>query len=380
MTRKSSVMHGFADTLNFRLTVFLLSSIAGLTMVRVLISEPIRCYTPSQLTTKQSDHVEQMCWMANKYYIIDDEKGSRSNELVPMYHQWIPAIFALQALLFYIPKLLWKLGSSRSGSINIRHIESAAVRLNSSPENAAQTVRYMSRCLGQHLSEFQTRWKSASVPGRAWMLVNANHVTWLYLAVKFLCVVNIIGQFVLLDLFLADGDSSFGVSVLEKFRSAHEYDSWTTSKMLPLSFYCDFNIRSLATMTRYTFQCSLPMNLWYQIIFLMVWFWFVYVAIVTISSLVLFVLSQFNVFYQKSYCVLRLTAMGKTDKAKAVQVSRFVNDFLSRDVWFVVKQVGRISGDEAATQLMCGLWDCYISQGPGDSDPSPEPREMSVKM
>lgn len=53
--------------------------------------------------------------------------------------------------------------------------------------------------------------------------------------------------------------------------------------------------------------------------------------------------------------------MSKATEAQSVQVSQFVCDFLIRDAWFIVQKVGVISGDRAATELVCGLWENYIA-------------------
>lgn len=224
---------------------------------------------------------------------------------VPNYHQWIPIMFALQALLFSIPNLLWKLGSSYLGSFNVRHIESAAARLGSNPENASQTIQYMSKCLGQHLLESGRRWRKASVSCRFWLLVIANYTTLLYVGVKLLYIVNIIGQFMLLDAFLGEGGERFyGFSVLKRLLNPQEYDLWTTSKVLPTTFMCDFTIRAMGNLHRHTLHCSLPLNLWYETVFLFLWFWFVFVAVVTIGGLAVFVVSQMNVCCQKRSNIL----------------------------------------------------------------------------
>ena len=64
------------------------------------------------------------------------------------------------------------------------------------------------------------------------------------------------------------GTLSFPVKVLRAIVAGTD---WTTSARFPRVTLCDFLVRRLANVQRYTVQCVLPINLFNEKIFLFVW-------------------------------------------------------------------------------------------------------------
>jgi len=60
---------------------------------------------------------------------------------------------------------------------------------------------------------------------------------------------------------------------------------WPLSERFPRVTHCDFQIRQQANIHRYTVQCVLPINLFNEKIFLLIWFWLVFVAVATFVNL-----------------------------------------------------------------------------------------------
>ena len=61
---------------------------------------------------------------------------------------------------------------------------------------------------------------------------------------------------------------------------------WPLSERFPRVTLCDFHIwQQGKNVNRYTVQCVLPINLFNEKIFLLVWFWLVFIAVATFVSL-----------------------------------------------------------------------------------------------
>jgi hypothetical protein len=72
------------------------------------------------------------CWIRNTYYLPYDENIPNEQEVQRTdgkhvhvtYYQWVPAILLLEALLFYLPYVVWNSLSTRSG-IDIQSVVDA---------------------------------------------------------------------------------------------------------------------------------------------------------------------------------------------------------------------------------------------------------------
>ena len=86
-------------------------------------------------------------------------------------------------------------------------------------------------------------------------------------------------------------------------------DEWDQSQRFPRVTLCDFHIRQNTNVHRYTFQCVLPINLFNEKIFIIVWFWFLFVALVTITSLLHWLAKSLYWPSQVAYIKRQLRAM-----------------------------------------------------------------------
>lgn len=136
--------------------------------------------------------------------------------------------------------------------------------------------------------------------------------------------------------------------------------SWSTSDRFPRVTLCDFPIRVMGNIQRYTVQCSLPLNLFNEKIYIFIWFWFVFVAIATVVSLVVWCILSLYLPQEVRYVKSRLVAMDAMDKGDTSKsVTKFVRHFLRRDGLLLVRLVGKNSSDLIAAELLCGLWKHY---------------------
>jgi len=151
---------------------------------------------------------------------------------------------------------------------------------------------------------------------------HGNYLIAVYIAVKLLFLANVVGQLFALNLFLGQDFHLFGIDVLRAMIAGYD---WTTSSRFPRVTLCDFRVRRLANVQRYTVQCVLPINLFNEKIFLFVWFWMATVAALTALSLCAWVTRV--AFHVDRYRYVRhhLRLMNRLLDSKAESTRRQVN-------------------------------------------------------
>ena len=84
------------------------------------VNNPFICMPPADITNIPTKYVQNLCWMAGTYYLPFDEEipseaeRSEQGKDIP-YYQWMPFILVGQALLFYMPSVLWHAFNQRAG-------------------------------------------------------------------------------------------------------------------------------------------------------------------------------------------------------------------------------------------------------------------------
>ena len=141
---------------------------------------------------------------------------------------------------------------------------------------------------------------------------------------------------------------------------------------------CDFRVRRLANVQRYTVQCVLPINLFNEKIFLFVWFWMASVAALTTLSLctwsvrVAFRVDRYHYVRHHLRLVGHLRDDSKTD-AGGRQLRGFVDHYLQPDGVFVLRLIGHNTNGLTVTELLSSLWDNYRHMGVTSDPESPDP-------
>ncbi len=111
-------------------------------------------------------------------------------------------------------------------------------------------------------------------------------------------------------------------------------DEWNQSERFPRVTLCDFHIRQNTNVHRYTFQCVLPINLFNEKIFIIVWFWLLFVSLVSSISLIHWLQKSIYWPTQVSFVKRHLRAMD-TIQLETILVRKFTENYLRppRGVW-----------------------------------------------
>jgi len=355
----------FIDRLSCTWTTFLLLMFALLVTASNYTGSPIACFCPDHFTGPQEDYTNQFCWVKNTYYLpFDDEipKEGIDKEHPVGYYQWVGLILAIQATLFYVPRVVWIVLNKKSG-IAVSTITDAAIQCQKAcPDSRDKTLRYMVKHMGRFLREVSRKYKLYSKWKRLWWRFYGNYLAWVYLFVKILYLANIFLQIYLLNSFLGTSYTWYGIDVLKRLIDGRPISE---SHRFPRVTMCDMKIRLLGNVQRYTIQCALPTNLFNEKLFIFIWFWFVFVAIATAGSFVFWLKRAIYLKGEQSYVKARLIAFDmvefKKDNASSPEIRNelvhgFVNTYLRRDGIFILRLVGTNASDLIAAELICGLF------------------------
>ena len=185
-----------------------------------------------------------------------------------------------------------------------------------------------------------------------------NFLVALYLLVKLLYIANAVGQLFMLNAILDTDFHAYGIDVIQKSFSREE---WAPTTRFPRVTFCDFKIRRLGNnIHRYVVQCTLPVNLFNERIYLVVWFWLVFIAAVTCYSFMeWFYRASFRMErhrYVKKHLVLA-KKIGPEDDTRVLV--RFVDKYLQADGVMTLKLISKNTDAYTVVDIISHLYDNY---------------------
>lgn len=367
------------DRLNRLLTVAILVMFSLIVTSTQYVGEPISCWTPAHFEDDHEDYANSYCWIRNTYFLPFDadiptdvrlpgERRGRGPRRLP-YYQWVPLILLVQALGFYFPYRVWTRLSRYSG-LDLHSLVEAgqSFSVTDMTEIRDKTLMYMAMMTDRYLRSFSAGDVPAHGAGRRRLPCtyncHGNFLVVVYLFVKLLYLINIAAQLFLLDMFLGTPFHAYGVEVLrDTFKESRQMNDWSvqTSVMFPRVTMCDLKVRRLGAVHDYNVQCVLPINLFNEKIFLFVWFWLVLVGVITLGSLVMWIVRVAYLPGQRRYVKRHLAFVRRLDDEddRKRKTSRFVNGYLSQDGVFVLRLLAHNTSTVTATEFVTALWDNY---------------------
>ncbi|GMR47780.1 hypothetical protein PMAYCL1PPCAC_17975 [Pristionchus mayeri] len=373
----------FADRLNSRITVVILAVSCALLGTGHIWGKPINCWTPAQFTSRWNDFIDQCvpsshpplspllsplryCYVHGTYYapldedLTHDTEERRKNEI--NYYQWIPYILALQAFLFFIPRFLRGSITSRFGydiSGAIGYVEEFWSNVKSKPE-----------LFKNRLSSFETGpavyiWEGLRLARRK----SSRNLSTYYAVATVVQMLNAWVQWYWLNSLLRPRDSPFwGPRVFFDLITGRD---WQVTGHFPRIVHCDFQRRGLASvqvssssplpslpphspLQLETVLCVLHLNIYYEKICLFLWFWMLFVAIVSTWSAFFWIYSIFRSTANRKVIDL-LSVTPEVDSTPTRD--RFFS-ILGSDGLFVLQHVALNLGDLPASYLAAAMRNC----------------------
>ncbi len=192
-----------------------------------------------------------------------------------------------------------------------------------------------------------------------------NYLLALFVFVKVLYSINSIFQLFMLNHFLGNDFLVLGVEVLNKIWNG---DDWTQLQRFPRVTMCDFRIREVGIVHRYTVQCVLSINLFNEKIFIFLWFWLCLVSIFNVWDLISWSYTLIiNSHERYSYVKRRLNALNTinknlSDPENRTLFKKFVNHYLKEDGVLALRLLSRNSQDLIVSEIINNLYELYRKQ------------------
>ncbi len=274
---------------------------------------------PALFSKNFEEYTNLVCWVTNTYYTPLDknlpgtEPERRHTEL--RYYQWVAYILLFLSLLFYLPRMIWRTLSLRSG-IDIKDIIEASNDFKSvgKIEKNRRMMEYMIGTVDQYVDDPRRQqanrdvsWFRRSISLMCFMFGKflGNYLVILYLFVKMLYILNCLGQLFLISILLGRNYYIYGATI---FRDILQGKGYADSEYFPRVTMCKFQVRELALKNfshEYNVQCVLPINLFNQQIFTFLWFWYVALLVINTCSLLIW-FYRFIPINQYNYVIRRI--------------------------------------------------------------------------
>ncbi|XP_063411777.1 innexin unc-9-like isoform X1 [Mytilus trossulus] len=380
-----------------------------------LVGTPIECWCPTEFNKDYEEnanfndvdvwvkYVNYICWISNTYYIPMSKPVPMSYEIRQTnkiyYYQWTPLIFLVMAFLFKMPRAIWKYLSTKCG-VGIKKFMTTAKDTQTEMFFAARRThqinlanagqppmdqmdffppgydmeierqkvlqslgKYISIWCsdankGAHLKEGRTRLNKLFDFGIG--RHHGNFLMVLLIFVRFLYLVNVAGQLILLNEFLADDFYIYGYDVMEKFLAGKD---WALNhNRFPRVTLCDFDLRQLTNVQRYTLQCVLPINLYNEKVFIALWFWLTFILVVTFLNFAFTLIMALTSRSRENYIIKYLLLndidvhdekTGNLDK----KVKLFIYGHLKFDGIFLLQMLSNNAGSAITQDIVRYTWE-----------------------
>lgn len=349
---KMHVLDDFVDRLSRQYTVILLFCLASVTVIKQLVSRPINCWCPPQFTDNHVEYANSICWESSTHYLPIQPQRDIEAASTPFtsFHQWVPLILLCQSLLSTLPYLIWRF-LNKFDDINLNAVTDAVQAASTEayhPEVREKAIMYIVNRINRYKPNQQSINNISEIFGGNYLIIG-------YLAIKTLYIVIAVGQLFLIDALVLHDYPLYGLAAIYKLCGGYD---WSTSQRFPSVKLCDFSTRQIEHVQNYTLQCSMPVNSFFNKMYLFVWFWFLALAISNVVSLATWLTRIFYGPEQVKYVSEQLNALDAATVEPSA-LNTFTKKYLSRDGLFAIRLIGLNKCEFTAGDVLYRLWTKY---------------------
>ncbi|VDO57337.1 unnamed protein product [Haemonchus placei] len=279
------------DRLNYYYSTMVIMVLSVTITAKQYVGSPLQCWVPAQFTKAWEQYAENYCFVYNTYWVRPDEDVPDSVDTR-----------VAQQLIYYqwVPFIM--------------ALEAAFFYF----------------------------------PMVFWSQVNNS----VYLITKIIYVINLVMQFLMMNKFLGQNDPYWGVHILSDILTGTD---WELSGNFPRIAMCDFQVRVLGNLQRYSIQCVLSLNMFNEKIFLFLYFWFILVGILTAFDAI-------HLAYSTRLNSQKLQFVRKFIKSTADE-DDLMEDFciyqVNPDMIVILNMIGAHANDVISSEVLQQMWKNY---------------------
>lgn len=259
--------------LHYRVTTTILLCSSILISCKQFFGDPIHCFTAFKEEVPEA-FLNTFCWMQSTFILpgsLNKETGIEvlapgidkhvgQDRVFLKYYQWVALFLTFQALCFYLPRFIWKtLEGNRISQVSNGLKNPLESQSDSKRTQIKQMTSYIMDNLGGH-----------------------KLYTLSYCLCEILNFANVILQIFLTDQFLGGEFTTYGSEVLSFTQKDQEYRYDPMIKVFPRLSKCSFHkFGPSGDIQRHDALCILALNIINEKIFIVIWFWFIILAIIS---------------------------------------------------------------------------------------------------
>ena len=274
--------------MHYRITMMLLVTASAFLTSKMFFTSSILCSHGQGLDHFASKIEDQYCFTHSTFSIFG------STTIVHSEYKWVSVVLFLQAVTFYIPRYIWKTVENNRTTLLIQNLNHPLQSQDEANIQISHIARYWQRYSGTHY-----------------------HLALTYLFCETLNLINVISQIAITNFFLGGQFLTIGTNLLQEPFSesikAPQYDS--IDHIFPTTTKCTLpSYDTTGMLTKRDIICLLPHNEVHKYVYVMLWFWYCFLASIT----------AFNTFFKISTFILPATQisiiskMSRSSKSKVL--------------------------------------------------------------
>uniref|UniRef100_A0A6G1SDC3 Innexin n=1 Tax=Aceria tosichella TaxID=561515 RepID=A0A6G1SDC3_9ACAR len=258
--------------LHYRVTAILLVSCAALVASKQHFGDPIDCITRDDIPNKIMD---TYCWIHATFTLpsacnktvgievphpcVDKFSHNGEQRIYHKYYQWVYFVLFFQAAFFYAPHFFWKTCEAKLLRNLTDELRDPLFLEEEKRDKALNVVKYLVRHKNMHQKYY-----------------------YLFTLFELCNFLNVVGQIYVVDAFLGGTFTTYGLDVINYAQLEQDDRVDPMVKVFPRMTKCTFHrFGSSGDVQTHDALCILPLNIINEKIYIIMWFWFVFLAGVT---------------------------------------------------------------------------------------------------